>query len=142
MNFYCRHFPDSHVCIRFLAGGCNEGSVYDSRHMSCVGVFVNADVLGPISGCRTSHNESLASNRIKCLAVSEVTINTLKESMTNVIICRSIGITWLLITITAIPVLFSHGEFVLEYYGSEEVKCAFLSEEGYNHPAFQVSNIV
>lgn len=53
----------------------------------------------------------------------------------------SIGVAWLLITITAIPVMFSHGEaeFVDEFYSIVVIKCVFLSQDGYNHPVFQIS---
>lgn len=53
---------------------------------------------------------------------------------------RSIGVTWCVILVTGIPVMMSHGEAVyLDYYNeTEQVKCVFLSEGGYNLAAFQV----
>lgn len=55
-----------------------------------------------------------------------------------VIIHRSIIVTWLIVTISAIPVGISHG--IEEYYNHKNeinTACQFL--EGYNHAAFQVS---
>lgn len=53
---------------------------------------------------------------------------------------RSIIVTWLIVTVSAIPVAISHG--IEEYYNHRNeinTACQFLSDEGYNHAAFQVS---
>lgn len=54
--------------------------------------------------------------------------------------CRSLGVLWLIIITTAIPVWFSHGEtqFVDNMGQILMVKCVF-SEETHNLPLFQVS---
>jgi hypothetical protein len=52
---------------------------------------------------------------------------------------RAIIVCWFIVTTSAIPVLFSHG--IIEFYNHKnEVNnaCLFLTEEGYNHAAFQV----
>ncbi|CRK97662.1 CLUMA_CG011047, isoform A [Clunio marinus] len=52
----------------------------------------------------------------------------------------SIAVIWLLITITGIPVMLSHGETIFLFdFNVVMVKCIFLSHEGYNWAAFQVS---
>lgn len=54
---------------------------------------------------------------------------------------RSIIVTWLIVTISAIPVGISHG--IEEYYNHKNeiyTTCQFLSDESYNHAAFQVSS--
>jgi hypothetical protein len=52
----------------------------------------------------------------------------------------AIGVAWLFITTSCIPVGFAHGlvTFANEEY-EEETKCIFSAHEGYNHPIFQVS---
>lgn len=53
----------------------------------------------------------------------------------------AITVAWFVITSTAIPVGFSHGEasFPDPYDDSAVmVRCTFLEHEGYNHSAFQV----
>lgn len=52
---------------------------------------------------------------------------------------RAIIITWFVVTISAIPVGLSHG--IVEYYNHKNeinTACLFLTDEGYNHAAFQV----
>lgn len=59
---------------------------------------------------------------------------------TIVIAVRSIIVTWIIVTVSAIPVAMSHG--IEEYYNHRNeinTACQFLSDEGYNHAAFQVS---
>lgn len=52
--------------------------------------------------------------------------------------CRAIIIVWIIVTFTAIPVLFNHG--VVEYTDHKNeinTACLFLTEEN-NHALFQV----
>lgn len=52
---------------------------------------------------------------------------------------RAIIITWFIVTVSALPVGLSHG--TVEYYNHRNeinIACLFLTEEGYNHAAFQV----
>lgn len=53
----------------------------------------------------------------------------------------AIGVAWLFITTSCIPAGFAHGlvTYTNEEYEFQETKCIFLSHEGYNHAAFQVS---
>jgi hypothetical protein len=51
----------------------------------------------------------------------------------------AIGVAWLFITTSCIPVGFAHGLHTFEDDGYMEMKCIFLEDEGYNHAAFQVS---
>lgn len=47
--------------------------------------------------------------------------------------------TWLIVITTAVPVFISHGE--IEYHNLRNeisTACLFLSDDGYNHAAFQV----
>lgn len=62
----------------------------------------------------------------------------------NAILC--IGVTWVVILVTSIPVFLSHGEVKYYYSSTEHTACVFLERDpvnrpdGYNKPAFQVSN--
>jgi hypothetical protein len=52
----------------------------------------------------------------------------------------AIIMTWLIVTISAIPVAVTHG--IVEYNNHKNevnTACLFLAEEGYSHAAFQVS---
>lgn len=52
---------------------------------------------------------------------------------------RAIVVTWFIVTISAIPVGLSHG--IVEYTNHKNeinTACLFLTDEGYNHAAFQV----
>lgn len=56
----------------------------------------------------------------------------------------AIGITWIIILVTSIPVFLSHGEVTYYYSSTEHTACVFLDydpanrPDGYNKPAFQV----
>lgn len=57
----------------------------------------------------------------------------------------AIGITWVIILLTSIPVFLSHGEVTYYYSSTEHTACVFLEWDpishpnGFNKPAFQVS---
>ena len=54
---------------------------------------------------------------------------------------RAIGVAWLFITTSCIPVGFEHGLVTFSNgVDVEETKCMFSAHEGYNHATFQVSN--
>ncbi|KAG8287848.1 galanin-activated signaling pathway [Homalodisca vitripennis] len=56
----------------------------------------------------------------------------------------AIGITWIVILLTSIPVFLSHGEVTYYYSSTEHTACVFLERDpvnrpdGFNKPAFQV----
>lgn len=56
----------------------------------------------------------------------------------------AIGITWIIILVSSIPVFLSHGEVTYYYSSTEHTACVFLDydpanrPDGYNKPAFQV----
>lgn len=51
----------------------------------------------------------------------------------------AIGLTWVLIVTTAIPVALSHGIINFPYKGDNYVACVFLSDFGYSLVWFQVN---
>ncbi|XP_046660677.1 allatostatin-A receptor-like [Homalodisca vitripennis] len=57
----------------------------------------------------------------------------------------AIGITWIVILLTSIPVFLSHGEVTYYYSSTEHTACVFLERDpvnrpdGFNKPAFQVT---
>lgn len=116
-----------------------KGAIYDSGNMPRFSLHTRLDVPGQISGGCSSHHKHLFSHRSECAAVS-YDKNLRRADDECVSISRSIGVVWLIIITTGIPVLFSHGEAV--YVEGTEVwmvKCVFLSDDGYNLPLFQVS---
>ncbi len=57
-----------------------------------------------------------------------------------IFLLSAILVTWLIVITTAFPVFLTHGE--VEYPGHNgeiNMACLFLTEHGYNHAAFQVS---
>lgn len=51
----------------------------------------------------------------------------------------AIGILWAVIVLACIPALQSHGQLSYTAFGTEYSVCIFLSNEGYNYAAFQIS---
>lgn len=56
--------------------------------------------------------------------------------------CRAIVAAWVIIVTTGIPAALSHGVVNYPYGGRNYTACLFLSEEGYNLVAFQVTTIL
>lgn len=53
--------------------------------------------------------------------------------------CRATLLAWFFIFTTAIPTAICHGEVTYMHKGDNHTACLFLSEQGYNHSLFQVS---
>lgn len=140
LNVFCNSFT-SVLCLIFPPHPMNKikGSIHDCGDMPRLSLHTRLDVPRQVSGGCSSHHKHLFSHRSERATVS-YDKNLRRADDECVRVCRSIGIAWLIIILTGIPVIFSHGEAVY-VVGTEVVmvKCVFLSDDGYNLPLFQVS---